>query len=67
MTPQDFGLTKAAYSVNETLSVLSISKSTLYRLIERGDLKSVKLGKKTLFLAPDLAALLNRLRDAPPR
>jgi excisionase family DNA binding protein len=65
MTPQDFGLTKAAYSVNETLSVLSIGRTSLYRLVQNGELKATKLGSKTLFCAPDIAALLNRLRDAP--
>jgi excisionase family DNA binding protein len=61
MQPQDFGLTKAAYSVNETLNVLSIGRTSLYELIGRGDLKPVKFGKKTLIYASDLAALLAKL------
>ena len=63
MDPQAFGLTKAAYSVNETLSLLSIGRTSLYRLVQRGDLPAAKLGKKTLFTAPDLAKLLTKMRS----
>jgi excisionase family DNA binding protein len=52
---------KAAYSVNETLERLSIGRTTLYKLVKDGELHPVKLGKKTLFLAPDLASFLTRL------
>ena len=62
MDAQQFGLTKAAYSVNETLALLSIGRTSLYRLVQQGDLPVAKLGKKTLFTAPDLARLLVRLR-----
>ena len=67
MTPAEFGLTKAAYSVNETLTLLSIGRTSLYRLIEIGELKPTKFGKRTLFCNVDLANLLNRWRDAPGR
>jgi excisionase family DNA binding protein len=63
MDAQQFGLTKAAYSVNETLALLSIGRTSLYRLVQEGALPVTKLGKKTLFTAPDLARLLNRLRS----
>jgi excisionase family DNA binding protein len=59
--PQDFGLTKAAYSVNETLALLSIGRTSLYQAVADGNLKPTKFGRKTLFLAPDLAEFLNRL------
>jgi excisionase family DNA binding protein len=61
--PRSYGLHKAAYSVNETLNLLSIGRTTLYRLIADGTLKYTKLGKKTLFYAADLAALLAKLRE----
>jgi excisionase family DNA binding protein len=60
--PLDYGLTKAAYSVNETLAMLSIGRTSLYSLIRRKELQAVKLGKKTLFCASDLAGLLAKLR-----
>ena len=64
MTPQDFGMMKVAYSVNETLSVLSIGRTSLYKLVARGDLRPAKLGKKTLFYASDIANFLVKLRQA---
>jgi hypothetical protein len=63
MTPGELGLTKACYSVNETLMLLSIGRTSLYALIQHGDLKPAKLGKKTLIYATDIAALLTKLRD----
>jgi excisionase family DNA binding protein len=63
MTPQDLGLMKVCYSVNETLKLLSISRWTLYDRVKRGELKPVKLGKKALFYATDLAAFLVKLRE----
>jgi hypothetical protein len=60
--PHAFGLGKAAYAVGETLSLLSIGRTSLYAAVKRGDLKRVKLGKKTLFYAADLAAFLTKLR-----
>jgi excisionase family DNA binding protein len=63
MTPQDLGLTKVCYSVNETLALLSISRWTLYDRVKRGELRPTKLGKKTLFYAIDIAAFLAKLRE----
>jgi excisionase family DNA binding protein len=64
--PREYGFFKAAYSVKETLSLLSMGRTTLYALIKRGDLKPFKLGRKTLFCASDLAAFLDRLREGRP-
>jgi excisionase family DNA binding protein len=64
MHPHDYGLLKAAYGVSETTTVLSIGKTALYGLVKNGRLKPVKLGRKTLFLASDLARLLEELRGA---
>ena len=61
LDPRAFGLVKAAYTVNETLEVISIGRTSLYDLVNRGELRPAKLGKKTLFLASDLAAFLRRL------
>jgi hypothetical protein len=60
--PHAFGLTKAAYSVRETLFVLSIGRTSLYKLVKLRKLTPIKLGKKTLFGSDDLAALLTKLR-----
>jgi len=60
--PKTFGLTRAAYSVNETLLILSIGRTTLYRLVQDRKLKPGKIGRKTLFFASDLAQLLESIR-----
>ncbi len=62
--PREFGLRKVAYSVKETSEVLSIARSSLYRLVGDGALNPVKMGTKTLFFATDLAAFLSRLQRA---
>jgi predicted DNA-binding transcriptional regulator AlpA len=62
--PRAFGLTRMAYSVNETLAILSIGRTSLYQLVNRRELKPAKLGKKTLFYAADIAAFLTRLKEA---
>ena len=59
--PRAFGLTKAAYAVGEALDLLSIGRTSLYAAVNRGDLKRVKFGRKTLFYAADLAAFLTKL------
>ena len=65
--PRTFGLIKAAYSVKETLDLLSIGRTTVYELVARGDLKIIKLGKKSLVYATDIAALLVNLRASSER
>ncbi len=62
MLPQDFNLTRPAYSVNELLAILPLGRTSLYAAIKSGALRANKLGKKTLFLAPDVAAFLASLR-----
>jgi len=61
--PRAFGLVKAAYSVCEVIELLSIGRTSLYAAVRRGELRRIKLGKKTLFCATDLAAFLVRLRS----
>jgi excisionase family DNA binding protein len=62
MASNDFGLTKLAYSVNETLILLSIGRTSLYAAIKRGDLRVAKLGRRTLIYATDLEHFLAKLR-----
>lgn len=61
-TPATFGLAKAAYTVNETLNLLSIGRTSLYALIGQGQIRPIKFGKRTLIGADDIAALLDRNR-----
>jgi excisionase family DNA binding protein len=61
--PRAFGFLKAAYTVHETIDLLSIGRTSLYAAVKRGDLKPVKFGKKTLFYAVDLAEFLTKLQE----
>jgi hypothetical protein len=62
--PRAWGLVKVAYSVTETLELLSIGRTKFYELVGSSDLKITKLGRKSLVYAIDLAALLKRLRGS---
>ena len=64
MQPQDFNLKKAAYTVDQLSEVLPASRATIYRDIKEGKLKATKNGKRTWFLAPDIAAYLVGLQEA---
>ncbi|MGE4339700.1 MAG: helix-turn-helix domain-containing protein [Pigmentiphaga sp.] len=54
-------MTKAAYSVNDTLRLLGIGRTHLYRQIQDGKLKALKSGRRTLIPATEIAAFLDRL------
>lgn len=45
-------------TTEEALERLKITRSTLYRWMQNGELKAYKLGKKTLFKPEDLDALV---------
>jgi hypothetical protein len=62
--PRAFGFTKVAYTVAETLIILSMSRTALYAAMKAGQLRPAKQGRKTFFLAPDLVAFLLSLREA---
>jgi excisionase family DNA binding protein len=59
---------KAAYTVEEAVSICSLgSRSALYRLLDANRLGAVKVGKKTLLLASDIASFLQKLPPKKPR
>jgi excisionase family DNA binding protein len=62
LDPRAFGLHRVAYSVNETLELLSIGRTKFYELVDQGDLKITKLGTKSLVYVTDIMALLIKLR-----
>lgn len=53
-----------AYTVNQAAAKLGIGRTSLYGLIQTGDLTPVKLRQRTLLLHDDLVALLLRNRPA---
>jgi hypothetical protein len=65
MNPQDFNLTKPAYSINEALDILPFGRTTLYAEVKAGRLIATKLGDKTILLAPHIAAYLASLPSIP--
>ncbi len=52
---------KVAYTVNEALQALGISRNTLYRAIAAGELKTRKIGSRTIILVVDLDDWVSRL------
>ena len=50
-----------AMSPRDAARSLGISRSTLYRLIQRGGLRTVKIGRRTLVPTSALAELINEL------
>lgn len=64
MTPQEFCLTKPAYTINELLQMRSFGgRTTIYSEIKKGRMKVVKRGRNTIALTPDLVEYLIMLRE----
>src|SRR5688500_16876293 len=62
--PSDFGrLQKLSYTLKQARELTGVGRSTLYYAMRAGDLRAVKLGKKTLILAEDLHDWLVRLSE----
>jgi predicted DNA-binding transcriptional regulator AlpA len=44
------------------MEILRLSRVSIYRLINKGDIKPIKLSGKVLFLEEDIQALIDRLK-----
>lgn len=53
-------LDRKAYKLNEVAHMLGLGKTTIYKLIDQGELQKIKLGATTLIAADSLDALLQR-------
>ena len=51
------------YTVKETCNLLKISRAKLYLLIKGGSLRSVKIGKKTLFKESTIQRFIGSLKE----
>jgi hypothetical protein len=56
-----FGLSKAAYTVEEFAKEQPLGRTSLYKAIKDGKLIARKSGKSTIILAEDAAAFLKSL------
>lgn len=59
MDPLKYNLRKLAYSVADLIEILPIRRTRLYEAVGAGELKPTKFGKRTMFLANDVAAFLD--------
>jgi hypothetical protein len=66
--PTDFGLKKISYRRREVMEeILLVGETTLHKLVKIGQLKCIKVGKTTIFLAVDLADFLDKSRRGGSR
>lgn len=54
---------RIAYSIDEVVELTGIGRTRLYEVIAAGDLRTKKLGRRTLVLASDLGTWINSLPD----
>jgi excisionase family DNA binding protein len=54
---------RLAFQIPEAARIIGISRTSIYRRIQAGDLPSTLIGGRRLILREDLLALLQRSRD----
>jgi excisionase family DNA binding protein len=54
---------RLTYSLAEAVALIGLSRASLYRLIEAGELKAVRIGSRRLIEAAEIEALLARARQ----
>lgn len=52
-----------ALSIEEAMSATGIGRTKIYELINSGQLKAKKIGKRTIVLKADLEEFLSNLQD----
>jgi excisionase family DNA binding protein len=55
---------RVLHSVEEAASILSVGRTSLYALIDSGQLERVKIGRRSLVPADSIADYVERLRDS---
>lgn len=53
-------MNRKAYKVNEVAETLSVGRTTIYKLINNGELQRIKIGATTLITAASVDELLQR-------
>jgi excisionase family DNA binding protein len=64
LAPAPEGSGKLLYTIPETVALTGIGRTTLYDLIHRGELESVRVGRSRFIPADGLRDFILRLRDA---
>jgi excisionase family DNA binding protein len=59
-------LTPEAYTIDQSVHIAGIGRSTLYEAMGAGELPSVRIGRRRLILRTDLLAWLQSHRDQGP-
>ena len=54
----DRNVVRGLYTVLEAAQLTGVGRSTMYELVRRGEVPSVRLGRKVLITRPTLEALL---------
>ena len=58
--------TLLAYGINQAVKATSVGRSLLYEQIKAGNLKTFKIGTRTLIATEDLIAWLERYKTPHP-
>ncbi len=58
-------MTQLSLSIEEACAATGLGRTKLYQLINSGELKARKIGKRTIILKDDLEAFLNELQSYP--
>ena len=53
------GIERQTYSVPEAANILGVHKETLYNAIKRGEIKAIRIGRRTVISQAQLDALLS--------
>jgi excisionase family DNA binding protein len=62
-TTSEVHVTKLLLTVQEAAATLSLGRSTVYTLLETGELERVKVGRAARVTATSVEAYVSRLRD----
>ena len=60
MTAHDMSAEKLLVTVEEAAQLLSVNRSTVYDMLGRGDLPSIKIGRRRLISRQSLVDFINR-------
>lgn len=63
-TPVTPASDRIAYSLDEVAARFGVTKRHIWRLIQRGEMRRVKIGRKAMVLSDDLDAYIDGLKAA---